>query len=253
MEFPNSSERTEHILQHFRQSICSGCGETLICIGDIWYGPHTESNCFTAKTDNIRSEVPVPDEVTSPDCIEIKQEEIVDIDDEDVVLSDFDEEEIIVHHEGRNIFVENDRDENDSEDNATRSSTDEEQANEEQEIEKHNELSNMSGEEESTAEQQDVQYKVTLVHHQNKCIGYKAEPRRLSENGTDDLEIDKETIGGEEVSTGLTREQLSKRKCPICGKIIINKQNLICHMNIHSGKKPFSCNVCQRYFCIHSI
>lgn len=51
-----------------------------------------------------------------------------------------------------------------------------------------------------------------------------------------------------ETSAGLTDEQLSSRKCPICHKIIVNKQNLICHMNIHNGKKPFVCSVCNKSF-----
>lgn len=35
--------------------------------------------------------------------------------------------------------------------------------------------------------------------------------------------------------TSLTEEQLQKRVCPICDKVIKNKQNLVCHINIHNG------------------
>lgn len=46
----------------------------------------------------------------------------------------------------------------------------------------------------------------------------------------------------------LTEDQLKNRVCPICNKLIVNKQNLICHMNIHNGIKPFSCPVCKKSF-----
>lgn len=43
LEFRTRKEWNRHIIQHFKQKDCSDCGnlETLIRIGDVWYGPHT--------------------------------------------------------------------------------------------------------------------------------------------------------------------------------------------------------------------
>lgn len=54
------------------------------------------------------------------------------------------------------------------------------------------------------------------------------------------------------VVTSLTEDQLQKRACPICHKVIVNKQNLICHINIHNGVKPFVSDL-YRYFFQMSV
>ncbi|XP_055301267.1 zinc finger and SCAN domain-containing protein 2-like [Sitodiplosis mosellana] len=282
LEFPNSLARTEHTLQHFRQAVCSGCEETLICIGDVWYGPHSASNCCKANTDAV-SEVQVSDEVILPDYIEIKQEEIVDIDDDEEEVRVYDEEEISIHDEESDLFGENELDENEPDEVDTIFDADEDQAIAEQyhvpTISAENELTtDRKIETESTKKCFKIvnkkfkvdlsNCKMTPIHHKNKCIGFKSEPRAKKLNHTphekkmiqtpqqqqeekeDDLELtfDKEMLGGREVTLGLTQEQLNSRQCPICFKVIINRQNLICHMNIHSGDRPFVCDVCQKSF-----
>ncbi|XP_031618757.1 zinc finger protein 189-like [Contarinia nasturtii] len=181
LEFSNSFERNEHILQHFRQTICSGCLETLICIGDIWYGPHTGSGCCVATT-----------EATLPAFIEVKHEEIIDVDGNENCDDD-----------AHDIFIESDSIENVIEDDSI-------------------------GE---VAEDEMPPYSLD----------------RLRGIGIENSFV-RETIGGMEASTSLTRKQLNDRKCPLCGKSIVNKQNLICHMNIHNNVKPFRCNVCEKSF-----
>lgn len=86
---------------------------------------------------------------------------------------------------------------------------------------------------------------LSLIHHIKQHNGPNKQPYSLTE-----LQIQKYSTdrGNETESIGLTEEQLSSRKCPLCGKIIVNKQNLICHMNIHRGLKPFVCAVCQKSF-----
>lgn len=85
----------------------------------------------------------------------------------------------------------------------------------------------------------------SLIHHINEHNGFNAQPNSLTElkkqKRSNDSEFDTESIG-------LTEEQLSSRKCPICEKFIVNKQNLICHMNIHMNVKPFQCSVCKKSF-----
>lgn len=241
LEFSNAVERTEHTLQHFRQSHCSGCGEILICIGDIWYGPHTSSN---ANTD-ITSEVEVLDEEVLLENIEIKQEQIIDIDGDDddendgdfeEVVNVYDGEEISIHDEDSNMFVEDDSDENE-----TKTYDDDEQATEE-----HNEIPNLSSKYVSISDD-----KLTATHHvyhKNKHIVDKPVEKLIYRLEYLNKPTEMERLGGEDLPTALTREQLKKGQCPICGKIIVNKQNLICHMNIHSGRKPFYCNVCSKSF-----
>lgn len=45
--------------------------------------------------------------------------------------------------------------------------------------------------------------------------------------------------GPEQQLTSLTEDQLQSRICPICQKMIVNKQNLICHINIHNGVSSY--------------
>lgn len=279
LEFPNSSARNEHTLQHFRQLVCSGCGETLICIGDVWYGPHTASNCCMANADAL-SEVEVCDEPL-PDCIEVKQEEIVDIDDEDG-LSDYIGEEISINDEESGIFAGYEPAEHYS-----KADTDNEQSNEEQyQIENISNRNEYTTDHEMKAESNSKCFKIvnkkfkvdlsnckmTPIHHKNKCIGFKSEPREpkskeiprrrklkqttqkkemiLEEKEEEDVGsiVETESLGVEMVTPGLTKDQLKRRQCPICFKVIINKQNLICHMNIHNAVKPFTCDVCEKSF-----
>lgn len=262
LEFPTSSERTEHILQHFQQSICSGCGDTLICIGDTWYGPHTDFNCCAANTDDAQ----IDNELMLPDFMEVKKEEIVDVEEQAEVVS-VEEEEIYVHDEGSNDILEDDElNEKEPDETFTMIIPDEEAAN----VERY-EASNNSSVDKTNVElatkihnkcmdmNKGNQYKMTLIHHKNKCIGFKAVPNKKNPstasviNGSEFMDSEPAHdsfayIHGEEVVTSLTKEQLSNRQCPICGKIIVNRQNLICHMNIHSGRKPFICEVCEKSF-----
>lgn len=85
----------------------------------------------------------------------------------------------------------------------------------------------------------------SLIHHINQHNGFNAQPYSLTELKKQKKSPDS---GKEAESIGLTEEQLSSRKCPICKKFIVNKQNLICHMNIHRGTKPFVCSVCRKSF-----
>lgn len=273
--------------------MCCGCGETLICIGDIWYGPHTDSNCSAGKA-HVISKVSVSNEPMLPDFIEVKQEEIVDIDGDEIDENAYNEEvlndEDVINNEDVDIFAEDGSYENDA-----KSATDEpsnifgeeesttvskpfrkykivymnRRKNDELTavktaqpynvrcmtkggmIKKHNEtITNISGGDDSSSTTPAQKHKLTLIRHQNKCIGYKSERQEEFETDPDDMDEmpSMEWIGGEDMSTGLTREQLAKGVCPICGKTIVNKQNLICHMNIHSGRKPFICNVCRKSF-----
>lgn len=255
--------------------MCSGCGETLICIGDIWYGPHTASNCRKTNADAL-SEVEDCDESLSG-CIEVKQEEIVDIDDEDG-LSNYNGEEISIHDEGSGIFGYEPAEDD------TKSETGNEQTNEEQyqieNILNQNELTT-DGETKTESMSKcfkivNQKYKVDLsnckmtpIHHKNKCIGFKSEPhgtksmetphkrKLIRSTQTQEIVVTEENVGsfvemqlvgGEMVAPGLTKDQLDRRQCPICLKVIINRQNLICHMNIHNDVKPFVCTICHKSF-----
>lgn len=211
MELNSSKEWNEHLLQHFQQRVCSGCGTKLICIGDIWYGPHIDSNCCILTTE-VSYET--PEEVILPDFIEMKQE-VYDA-----------EDEITDVNEANDIF------------------------NDPQFV------SNEAGDESGTAPYSpninqighNVEDETNLVFHMDQTNGFAKRPYSLVELKKQKIAI--ETVPNYTIltSAGLTDEQLSSRKCPICHKIIVNKQNLICHMNIHNGQKPFVCTVCKKSF-----
>lgn len=54
--FRTSCERNLHILGHFKNSSCSICQETLIQLGNIWYGPHKHSNHHESTITTIPAE-----------------------------------------------------------------------------------------------------------------------------------------------------------------------------------------------------
>lgn len=163
----------------------------------MWYGAHSQTNCRFVSTEIITD-----NEEISPDFIEIKQEEIIDM-----------EEEIF---EENDIFSENISTETD-----TAIELDEDSSSKINEISSDDELEII----------------------RTKSYTYSLESLKDAEKS-----FVKEMIGGNETSTSLTKEQLCSRTCPICEKIIVNKQNLICHMNIHKGVKPFVCSVCEKSF-----
>lgn len=181
MEFRTSKEWNNHIIQHFKQRNCSDCGNILIRVGNVWYGPHTSHTCGTnSPTETVvemQTEVVEEEEIILPDFIEVKAEEVYDVVDE----SDDDND----------IF----------EDSATS----------------------------------------TEVH----ALSDDAQPYSMKQLKKD---MSNRTSTNTTLLTSLTEAQLQKRECPLCHKVIVNKQNLLCHINIHNGVKPFQCFVCNKSF-----
>lgn len=180
LEFRTKNEWNNHIIQHFKQQNCSDCGNVLIRVGDIWYGPHTGQTCGQNMTTEIKDvqSTEVVEEIILPDFIEVKPEEIYDMVDE----SDDDND----------IFDE------------------------------------------------------SPINSDAHTLPDDTQPYSM-EQLKKDVKSDK-NIGKGTQLTSLTEDQLQSRVCPICHKIIVNKQNLICHINIHNGVKPFSCQVCTKSF-----
>lgn len=189
MEF-HKEEITKHVLQHFKQNVCSECGEILIKIGNIWYGPH---NCSFEI-----AEMHEPEEVFLPDFIEVKSEEIYDVD----------ELEYIENDDYEDVYCE-------------------EKISSEDDIGKFDEVNQNPNNKRAS----DVgQWSLGVISHKSMGIH---KPKHNGSNGT------KRSILPSAIAfTHLTEEQLANRQCPICNKIIVNKQNLICHMNIHKGMFP---------------
>lgn len=188
-------------MQHFKQRICE-CGAICIKIGNIWYGPH---NCFEFNAEG--SEQQEPEELLLPDFIEVKAEEILDV-----------EEEV----EGDDAFCK------DSEDDEEIIAIDDSDY-----------VDDMSSEYET---QQDTQKNTqrdgtatgqwNLVSFVDKKQPHKQPSDRVANRSKRAEQSSNMTTSD---SVHLTAEQISSRKCPICSKIIKNRQNLICHMNIHKG------------------
>lgn len=227
LEFETTKEWEDHTLLHFNQKNCDECGTNLICIAATWYSPHNGSSCCTNSTKPVL-EVQIPEQILLPDFIEIKQEEIFDVEEEneDDIFNDteiIDDEEDAIHV---------------SEDNASNDNGEVTEASQNLTLVETNfdqcPLCNMTFENQQS-----------LIEHINQHNGFKAQPYSLME-----LKNQKDSTDqpAEDILSGLTEEQLSSRKCPICHKIIVNKQNLVCHMNIHRGIKPFVCSVCNKSF-----
>lgn len=56
------SEWDAHILDHFRQKHCTGCGNNLLCIGDTWYQPHNDL-CLDVKHGGAACRIPLTDPI----------------------------------------------------------------------------------------------------------------------------------------------------------------------------------------------
>lgn len=193
MEF-HKEEITKHVLQHFKQNKCSECGEILIKIGNIWYGPH---NCSFEI-----AEMHEPEEIFLPDFIEVKSEEIYDVD----------ELEYIENDDYEDVYCE-------------------EKISSEDDIDKFDKVvKTVADQNPNKKRASDVgQWSLDVISH--KSLGIQ-KPKHNGSNRT------KRSILPAIEFTHLTEEQLANRQCPICNKIIVNKQNLICHMNIHKGMFP---------------
>lgn len=179
MEFRTRTAWNQHIIQHFKQRSCPDCGNTLIRVGDVWYGPHTNQACCQNITTEIITEVQNTEEIILPDFVEVKPEEIYDV----AVESDVD---------------------NDIFDEAT-------------------------------------------AHSDAHTSSDETQPYSMKQLKKD-INAEKSAAIPTTQLTSLTEEQLQKRRCPICQKVIVNKQNLLCHINIHNGIKPFTCPVCKKSF-----
>lgn len=159
LEFRTRNEWNNHIIQHFKQKNCVECGNILIRVGDIWYGPHNSQTCDQGMlTTEIITEVQNTEEVILPDFVEVKAEEIYDVvDDSDVDNDIFDEAP--------------------------------------------------SNSDEYTAPQPSDDLQPYSMKQLKK-----------------DVKLNKNITQGTEQLTSLTEDQLQSRICPICQKMIVNKQ-----------------------------
>ena len=42
--------------------------------------------------------------------------------------------------------------------------------------------------------------------------------------------------------------QIPQYPCEVCGKVFNRKPNMLRHMFVHSGEKPFQCSICMKQF-----
>ncbi|CAH1776375.1 unnamed protein product [Owenia fusiformis] len=60
-------------------------------------------------------------------------------------------------------------------------------------------------------------------------------------------------VNTQEVNPHFEKSQDQRPTCRICLKTFSSKGNLKSHMNIHTGDRPYKCNVCGQDFTHHTV
>ncbi|XP_055295739.1 zinc finger protein 62 homolog isoform X2 [Sitodiplosis mosellana] len=211
LTFRTTTERNTHILNHFQQSSCSVCQQSLIRIGDTWYSEHlhnaipkTELNTdvgneYTAETVIVPNFVAINfNNVLHENCIENESKPTASVE-IDPIFSGMCATQAEDQLMGINAFA---------------------RPNEFQpepiflpEFIEH--------------KPQDIIHNEFIMENEpDECVRYSSAVRQAKD---------------------ATSKKTYTEKCPICSKIM-TKRSFKFHMNIHRGIKPYKCATCDDAF-----
>lgn len=199
-----SIERNQHILNHFQKSECSFCQQTLILVGDVWFGPHEHTNHNVIKDEINDVDEFMLEPVLLPDFVGIKSDPTICYQEENNVPVDT----YGIYDPIDNTFINTNTDENPS----------------------GMDYSDMVTYQ-TTASIQDT------IEHEPKeilLVGNDFDP----EANVDDYTGNTTNESHQSVTDSTV---IDKTICPICNKKIKCKTSMKYHLNIHRNLKPYVC------------
>lgn len=265
-----------HILNHLERSSCSICHETLIQIGNVWYGPHKHSELERMKYETPPFANNIEELQFDPLSAKNERESICDTSFDDEVLEKYhiehtttdlldNEETAEIHGEAAGSTGTIGKNKRKQEQNKSQKCTVPEikrQKRSSASIQQCWKCEQCTAEfsfEANFIEHQDEHEKGSLQHDtpsfavgpdatddcetKSSIDSLNAQSKSTESSGEDDDNLDVLTY--DDIKK-LTKVQLNSLKCPICSKKLNSQSGLKSHLRMH--KTVYTCKLCKSFF-----